>query len=153
MKLCLKSDIAAQMRGLLANWWLTKIVVLIFSLASLVMCGCKSNSGDSNEALKFFGITYFNYQQIWKKPPSNWNEILRLADDPRLENDRKLLLHVQKSGYVVVWGLDTHRLSESLSEIVLAYPPDALQRGGKVLMLDGSLISLSAKELNSRLTR
>lgn len=141
------------MRNVLAEWVLTKIIVLTFSLASLVMCGCKSNSGDSNEALKFFGITYFNYQQIWKKPPLNWNEIFRLADDPRLESDRKLLLHVQKSGYVVIWGLDTQRLSGSHSEIVLAYAPDALQRGGKVLMLDGSLMNLSAKELNSRLTR
>ena len=127
-------------------WGLSAILLAI---ACIPLSGCESTDAHQREALKFFGITYFNYQQIWKKPPANWDELLKLAPTTELPDDRKLLEQVRQSGYTILWEIDC--MTSDAAEVVLAYPPDALDRGGDVLFAEGSVRKMSADELKQRL--
>ena len=95
-------------------------------------------------------MTYFNYQQIWKKPPSSWEEIFTLADAPVLDEDRRKLQLVKDCGYEIAWGTDTAGDGQP-STVVLGYLPDAKKKGGDVLFLGGSVRPLTAQELATQL--
>ena len=94
-------------------------------------------------------MTYFNYQQIWKRPPANWEEILTLADRDGLEADLNLLNQVRVSDFVIIWNVDCQ--APNAEDRVLAYEGTSKIGGGSVLFADGSLRSLTANELNKYL--
>lgn len=115
-----------------------------FLLLSLFV-GCQSEKPNLDESVKFLGMTYFNYQQIWNRPPANWDEILTLAAGDGLEPDRKMLNQVQSSDYVILWNVDCQ--DPAAQTRVLAYRTSSLTNGGSVLFADGSLRNLTAVEL------
>jgi hypothetical protein len=119
----------------------------VFAVA--LFSGCNSKEETLNEATKFFGMTYFNYQQIWKRPPANWEEILTLADRDGLEADLAMLNLVRESDYVIIWNVDCQ--APSAQDRVLAYKRSSQTSGGSILFADGSLRSLAANELNDYL--
>jgi hypothetical protein len=111
----------------------------------LVLSGCGPTQQSLNEAVKFVGMTYFNYQQIWKRPPANWEDILTLSQAEGLEADRQMINLVRSSGYTVVWNVDC--IAPGANERILAYHSPDPARGGKVLFADGSLRSVTAAEI------
>ncbi|MEM7477394.1 MAG: hypothetical protein AAF483_20610 [Planctomycetota bacterium] len=117
--------------------------VIALLLANLVGCG---GSAGREEAVKFFGITYFNYMQIYKKAPAGWDDVLKLADAPGLEEDLEKLQSVQNASYTIRWDA-----ANDGQDAVLAYLPEATKNGGKVLVVSGALIQMTAEELNAKL--
>lgn len=53
---------------------------------------------------------------------------------------------IQSGDYVVLWGVG---LNASAANVVLAYEKDAATQGGLVLMLDGTVKTLSAAEFQA----
>ena len=125
--------------------------VLLLLLVCVQACGCGVSQEEKHDALKFFGMTYYNYHAIWRKPPASWDDVLTLADDPAPEKDRTRLLLVREAGYTVSWGVDPK--ASNASEIVLAYLPKTVTDGGNVLFVDGSIRMLTGAELSGRLKK
>lgn len=123
---------------------------LSIALLIALFPGCSAKQTDPDEAMKFFGMSYMNYQQIWSRPPANWEEILTLAEGEGLEPDLRLLNQARESDFVVVWNQDC--LSPKAEERVLAYASATLEAEGKVLFADGSLRLLSSAELDGYLS-
>ena len=123
--------------------------VLWLLLVCVQACGCGVSQEETRDALKFFGMTYYNYHAIWRKPPASWDDVLTLAEDPAPEEDRTRLLLVREAGYTVSWGVDPK--ATDASEVVLAYLPKSVTDGGDVLFVDGSVRLLTGAELNGRL--
>ena len=118
---------------------LTFIVALL-----LFMSGCDSSQPSIDDSLKFFGLTCANYQQVYNKPPANWEEFLKLSDAPGLEEDMKQLLLVRESDYTVMWNVDC--LAADASQTVLAYSKTSDK---PVLFADGSLRSVTSQEFDA----
>ena len=91
--------------------------------------------------MKFFGVTYSNYQQVYNKAPSNWSEFLQLSEAPGLEDDMRQLVQVRESDYTVVWNVDCQ--AGDVSQQVLTYPETPKK---PVLFADGSLRKLTPTE-------
>jgi hypothetical protein len=125
------------------------VALCVFAVG--LFSGCNSKREALDEATKFFGITYFNYQQIWKRPPASWEEILTLADRDGLEADMALLNRVRESDYVIIWNVDCQALNAQ--DLVLAYERSLQTSGGRVLFADGSLRTLAANEFNNYLAQ
>lgn len=116
--------------------------ILLFLLAMLPFsAGCGSSKLSIDDSLKFFGLTYANFQQVYNKPPANWEEFLKLSDAPGLEEDMRQLVLVRESDYSVVWNVDCQ--ADNASQLVLAYPKTSDE---PVLFADGSLRKLTPEE-------
>ena len=113
----------------------------------LPISGCGKNGPSEEESLKFFGMTYYNYVQIYKKSPSGWDDIMSLAKEPGLEEDAAMLIAVKEAGYIVIWDAADAPDKDKL----LAYLPDMKEKGGKALFFDGSARNVTAEELSALL--
>lgn len=116
-------------------------IVLFFVALFPFSVGCDASRSSIDDSLKFFGLTCANYQQVYKKPPANWEEFLKLSDAPGLEEDMRQLILVRESEYSVVWNVDC--LAGNASQRVLAYSKSADK---PVLFADGSLRKLTGEE-------
>lgn len=126
---------------LLIGFWLPLIAIVIpFS-------GCGKSGPSEEESLKFLGMTYYNYVQIYKKSPSGWDDMMSLAKEPGLEEDAAMLTAVKDAGYIVVWDA----ADEPDKDKLLAYLPEMKEKGGKALFFDGSARNVTAEELNALL--
>ena len=121
-------------------------LALLFALMVGIASGCGRSAHSEEESLKFFGLTYFNYMQVYQSPPKGWEEIEKLADAPGLEDDMQMLRNIKAAGYVVVW-----EAAEQGTDAVLAYHPSCVELGGKVLLVNGSLELCTSDELRAKL--
>ncbi len=120
-------------------------------LVIVLLPGCSAKPKNLQESIKFFGMTYYNYQQIWKRPPANWEEILTMANVEGLEADLEMLNRVKDSDYTIIWNVDCN--GPNPQDSVLAYEPVSIKRGGMILFADGSLRSLAANQLADNLAK
>lgn len=121
-------------------------LVLFLLLATLMGCGSKQEQ--TREGLKFFGMAYYNFHQIWKKHPANWDDMMTMAID---DADRELLNRVKDGGFLVAWSVDPSVITAGSSEFILALHPDTQANGGDVLFLDGSVATLTKVEIEEKL--
>ena len=114
-------------------------------LLLLLQPGCGKAKPSETDELKTFGLLYYNTQQVFEKPPTEWEQLFQLVDDPRLKEDYDQLTRFKDAGYTIVWGGDA--TSPSASSTVLCYAPSTLKAGGPVLFANGAVVQMSAAEL------
>lgn len=130
---------------------MTRMIFCLSILSVLLLItGCGPTQADQTESLKFFGMTYGNYEVIFKKPPAGWSDIEKLSEGEGLEDDRKLINQMKQMNYTIVWDAGG-KSGLNREEVVLAYPADGKESGGQVLMLNGAVLKLTAAELVKKL--
>ena len=97
------------------------------------------------DELKTFGLLYYNTQQVYQKPPTEWKQLFRLVDAPDLKEDYDQLMRFRDAGYTIVWGVDA--TSPAAPSTVLCYDSNTLKSGGPVLFANGAVVQMSAADL------
>ncbi len=121
----------------------------VLLVAFVAMSGCMSSTNVVEDDLKFFGMMYFNTQQVLQKPPSDWEQVLHLVDTPDLKADHDRLTRIKEAQYTIDWGVDAKAVGAKST--VLCYADASLSNGGPVLFADGSVIEMSGTELTRKL--
>jgi hypothetical protein len=94
--------------------------------------------------LKQIGLAYHNYVSTNNKPPSKIEDLA-----PFYENDAKITALVKDGAVVIIWNSSFQNMTAGTSNTVLGYEKDAKDKGGLVLMADGSVKPMTAKEFNA----
>ena len=99
--------------------------------------------------LRNLGLLYQSYHDMHRRGPASWEE----AKAYSIQNysTSQPLDKLREMGYTVNWGMRMQDVIVGTSNYVLAYPSDGPQNGGSVLMMDGSVQSMTAAELNTAL--
>jgi hypothetical protein len=105
-------------------------LLLALTLVSLaIVAGCDNSELKLMNDLKVVGLDYHNFHDANRKGPANWEELQKASMDPQA------VQRVKDAGYQVKWGVEFGKVSEGLSNTVLAEKP-----GGKYkLMMDGAV--------------
>lgn len=99
--------------------------------------------------LKALGLAFHRFHDAHSKAPSDWESLEGFLD--RSPNERAAVQQLHAQGVVVQWGVSFAKATIGTSNFVLAYEKDAPQKGGGVLMMDGSVWSLTAEDLRDKL--
>jgi hypothetical protein len=94
--------------------------------------------------LKMIGLAYLNYADAKGQPPSRIEDLA-----PFYENDAAVTAAVKDGTFVVFWNSDYRKMTKGTSNTILAYHKDAKDKGGLVLLADGSVKTMSPKEFNA----
>jgi hypothetical protein len=131
-----------------------------FALVLLGSVGCSSGTGpagspaNDEDALKMIGGQMFSAIQISKRPPRNADELeadLKKLDykamglPPDFPQTTEETMRAVRSGrYVIIWGADYgHTVG---SDDILAYPKDAPEKGGPVLVCNGFVVTMTTDQ-------
>ena len=109
----------------------SRIVVLAAMLLSCV--GCEAPDATLSNDLKATGMAYHNFHDLNTQGPAGWDEFLQHAQ--QMGDSPDALQRVRDAGYELQWGVKFSRVSEGLSNTVLA----KRAAGGPTLMMDGSV--------------
>lgn len=123
---------------------------LAFSSILLVplVSGCGPKVPQEVEDLQEFSLAYIHYIEKHNAAPSEWDDLVR--EDGI---DPATVERLRKAETVVKWGSTFRDATNGTALYILAYPTNALDSGGQVLMLDGAVYRMAADELKSRLDR
>jgi hypothetical protein len=103
----------------------------------------RNNALKSNQ-LKMIGLAYHSYADTNRKPPSKIEDLA-----PFYENDAAITASVKDGSFVVYWNAEFRKMTQGTSNTILAYEKDAKDKGGLVLMADGSVKTMSAKDFGA----
>jgi hypothetical protein len=92
--------------------------------------------------LKAMGLARFNFHDANNRFPNSWQE-LESAGAPA-----GLRQKLEAEGYTVVFGLQVRDFTSGTSRSMVVFRRDAAQKGGTVLMCDGSVHQLGPAEFN-----
>jgi hypothetical protein len=76
-----------------------------------------------------------------KKPPAKVEDLA-----PYYENDAQITTAIKGGTFVVFWNSSFQAMTAGTSNTILAYEKEAPDQGGLVLMADGSVKTMTAKE-------
>jgi len=103
--------------------------LLIVGLGLVVFAGCDNSQARLMNDLKVVGLDYHNFHDANRKGPASWDELQKNSMDPQA------VQRVKEAGYQVKWDVEFGKVSEGLSNTVLAEKP-----GGRFkLMMDGAV--------------
>ena len=121
---------------------------LTFSSICLVpiISGCGPSVSQEVEDLQAFSLAYIHYIEEHNAAPAAWDDLVR-ADGIAPATVERL----RNAEIVVNWGSTFRDATNGIALYILAYPKDALDSGGRVLMLDGAVYQMAADELKGRL--
>ena len=91
--------------------------------------------------LKMIGLAYHNHLDAKRQPPAKIEDLA-----PFYENDAKITAALKDGSVVFIWKSSIQNMTAGTSNTVLAYEKEAPDKGGLVLMADGSVKTMSAKE-------
>lgn len=131
---------------------------LSFALLALAFAGCPgqvqqvqqqsqaaTDFQDQLGQLRSLGAAYHRHVDTIGGAPTGWQQLRQSSSNaPQFQA-------LEDAGCVVAWGKTFRDAPNGTSEFVLAYLPSALQNGGPVLMLDGSVTNLTADDLQQKL--
>jgi len=119
---------------------------LMFPVLLLVGCGGPVRRYDNE--LRQFGLAYIAYNDAVRKGPSKVDDL-----GPYMENNQTVLNLVRNGEIVLIFGARIPAdLPEGSSNTLLGYIKEAPERGGSVLLGDGST-RLVTKEEFAKLPR
>jgi hypothetical protein len=119
---------------------ITLAVLLTGSLSMVLVCANIQQAKDTND-LKPIGLAYHNSIDTNRKPPEKASDITMFLEGPASEPSQGLA----SGKYVVYWGTKSPK-EGGTSQIVLGHRSDVAASGGPVLMLDGSVMMMTAAE-------
>lgn len=91
--------------------------------------------------LKALGTAYIGVIMSRGNGPAGWQDLPQTPDFAAL----------QQAGCVVQWSKHFRDAKNGTSQFALAYLPDAPEKGGAVLLMDGAVSRLSAQEVKDLL--
>lgn len=103
-----------------------------------------SESSQTNAQLVALGKAYHSFHLTNKKGPASWDEAISSGDSAAISA-------LRDQGCLVVWGIRFRDATVGASNFVLAYPPATLEKGGPVLLLDGSVLQAKPEPLKELL--
>ena len=115
-------------------------------LLALLVSGCGPRVPQNVEDLQEFSLAYIHYIEEHNTPPAKWDDLTR--EDGI---DPATVERLRSSETVVNWGSTFRDATSGTALYILAYPTNALDSGGQVLMLDGAVYHMAADELKARL--
>lgn len=121
--------------------------VLRFSAACVVVglsvgiAGAAPGDARTTNDLKQIGLAYYNYHDSFNKGPAKAEDLAEF-----LENDKRLIGLLKDENIVFFFGVGIAQMTAGTSNTVLAYVKEVPDKGGLVLMGDGSIKKLSADE-------
>ena len=121
---------------------LTFFSVCLVSLVS----GCGSTVTQEVEDLQEFSLAYIHYIEEHNAAPAEWDDLVG-ADGIAPATVERL----RNAETVVNWDSTFRGATDGIPNYILAYPKNALDSGGQVLMLDGAIHRMAADELKDRL--
>jgi len=96
--------------------------------------------------LNALSLAYHDYHDTYKKGPADAKEFRGYAIKI-LDKDAQLALEgVERSDYIVFYGVNFSRLLDGTQNTVLAYHKDVPSKCGDVLMADGVIKPMSAAD-------
>jgi len=126
-------------------------VCAIVGLIMLGGCGAVTQARKAAERsqkmnqLKEVGLAYHDFHDANKRGPNNWDELESVAKgSPAIQL-------IRKSGYEVFFGVSMKDVTIGTSNCIMAHNPADVATGGEVLMMDGSVMQMSADELKKAL--
>jgi len=124
----------------------TLAVLCVLAAGVVFIVGCSKSGGDGNvtpEAGRLSEIheIYTSYVKKNQAPPKQFSDINSRTYS---EEYPGAFGAIKEGKYVVVWGI-----SGTDSSTVLAYPKEAAEKGGSVLMADGSIKEMTADQLQA----
>ena len=129
-------------RALHASRW------LVLSISAWASVGCADPGRTAESDLKRIGAAYHGYSARMFVGPAN-------ADDLQtyLEKTPETYASLKAGRYIVIWKVSPEELKRAaakggpkLADQVLGYEADVPTSGGKAVMVDGSIRTLSAAE-------
>lgn len=91
--------------------------------------------------LKMIGLAYHNHLDSKRRAPAKVEDLA-----PFYENDAKVTAALKDGSFVFLWNSTIQNMTAGTSNTVLAYEKETSDKGGLVLMADGSVKTMSAKE-------
>ncbi|HEY7329934.1 MAG TPA: DUF1559 domain-containing protein [Gemmataceae bacterium] len=106
--------------------------------------GAKADTRDvrlRTNQLKRIGLAYHSYLDSSKKPPAKVEDLA-----PYYENDAQITMAIKGGTFVVFWNSSFQAMTAGTSNTILGYEKETPEKGGLVLMADGSVKTMTAKE-------
>jgi hypothetical protein len=92
--------------------------------------------------LKQIGIARINYHDANNRFPNSWAELQSAGVPAGLQQK------LEAEGYTIILGLKFADFKAGTSRSMIAFRRDAAQKGGTVLMCDGSVMQITPEEFN-----
>jgi hypothetical protein len=132
---------------------LYSLPLAIVALLSLAFAGCvgeamqqaqnAANRQQLMNDLKQIGLARFNYSDAHGGQfPSSWAELQSVGIPAELQQK------LEAAGYTMVFGMKISEFTAGTSRSIIAFRRDAAQKGGVVLMCDGSVMQITPEEFN-----
>jgi hypothetical protein len=119
----------------------------ILLLGALGGCSAKQKEIETSNDLRMIAIAIQDYSDNNHKGPSRVEDLA-----PYLENDQRLIERIRLGDIVVIWKVsfsDLMKQPGGPSSCVLAYGKDVPEKGGPVVMGDGTVNRMSAEEFKT----
>ena len=131
--------------------------IVLTVLTLLCTIGCKqsttsststaSGSADTSDVettnqLRSFGQAFETYHLSNKRGPNDWDEAMAIGSS---------VSALREKGCLVAWGIRYRDATVGANQFVLAHLPSALETGGPVLMLDGTVLQAKPEPLKTLL--
>jgi hypothetical protein len=98
----------------------------------------------SSSDLKQFGLAYFNYLGTFNQAPGKPADLA-----PFLDNNKQLLGLLTREDVIFFWNVKPTQMPDGASNTVLAYEKDVPDKGGWVLMGDGSVRKMTPNDFKT----
>lgn len=92
--------------------------------------------------LKQIGIARINYHDVNGRFPNSWAELQSLGIPPEFQQK------LEAEGYTTVFGMKFSEMTNGTSRFMVVFRRDAAQKGGVVLLADGSVRQITPEEFN-----
>lgn len=121
---------------------------LTFSSILLVpfVSGCGPVEPQEVQDLQEFSLAYIHHLEEHNAAPAEWDDLVREGGI-----DPATVERLRNAETVVNWGSTFSNATSGIAIHILAYPKNALDSGGRVLMLDGGVLRMTADELKDKL--
>ena len=111
---------------------------------SSTISGSDANMAETNQQLSALGKAYHSFHLTNKKGPANWEDAMSSGDSAAIAS-------LQSKGCLVAWGIRFRDATVGASNFLLAYLPTVKDKGGLVLLLDGSVLRADPERIKKML--
>jgi hypothetical protein len=118
----------------------TRCIAAVFMLFAPAAGAAPSDARTTND-LRQIGLAYHNHVDAANKAPAKAEDL-----GPYLDNNKRLLDLLKNEDVVFFYNVTPTQMTSGTSNTVLAYVKDVPDKGGLVLMGDGSVKKMSADE-------